>query len=203
MHKPFLTIARVIIALNIVLAVYLIIATTTYPSTMLSRETIPPPPIKAPTTTLTINITVTLIPAITQINETLDRHVESTLTSREDTLISSYVMGVYSPQIMVLILGLTIGVTSVALIFEFKASRSRGNLEGAFQMFKAAEIWYIAGLISTSILLAYLILYRLSYGLIAYLILIFESSILVFFAWRILHIYRLQNKLLRLIDIEA
>ncbi|MEM2511429.1 MAG: hypothetical protein QXY40_11395 [Candidatus Methanomethylicia archaeon] len=203
MRKPFLTIARVIIALNIVLALYLIIATITYPSTMLSKENIPQPPIKAPVTTLTINTTVIPTPAIAQVNKTLDRHVESTSTSMTDMLITSYGVDVYLPQIIVLILGLLLGVTSIALVFEFKASRSRRHLEGAFQMFKAAKIWYITGLISASTLLTYSILHRLNYGLIAYLMLIFESSVLVFFVWRILHIYRLRNKLLKLIGVEA
>ena len=198
MHKPFLNIARVIIVLNIVLAVYLIMATTTYLSTMLSMEPTPQPPMKA----LTIPINTTVIPA--QIDEALDRNVESTATGVVDRLMASYGVGFYLLQTLALTLGLLLGVISIALIFEFKASRSRKHLERVFQVFKAARIWYISGLISASILLTCTILiYRLGYGLITYLMLVFESSALVFFTWRLLHIHRFQNELLRLIGIET
>jgi len=209
MRRSFLTLARAIVVLNILITIFLIIATTTYPSTMLSREMRGSPPVKIDaSTTPIINTTVPPapppIPAITQTNETLDKHAESTLV--EDTLTSHYGVEAYLLQILALILGLILGVTSIALFSELKASRGRGYLEGAFQKFNAARTWYIVGLISTSILLMYTMFihvlnYRL-YGLTIYLLLVFEFFILVFFTWRIMYIRKLQNELLKIMMLK-
>jgi hypothetical protein len=203
MHRSFLDLARVIVVLNILLMM-LIIASTTYPSTTLIREVKGPVKMVASTTPL-INITVpTPIPAITQTNETLDKHTES--TSVGGMLTSYYEAETYLPQILALMLSLILGVTSIALFSEFKASRSRGYLEGAFQKFRAARTWYIAGLISASTILTYTVfIHILNYGLYGsaiYLLLAFEFSILIFFTWRIMYIRKLQNELLRIIMLK-
>jgi len=206
MRRSFLTLARVIVVLNILLTIFLIIATTTYPSTMLSREMRESPPVKiVASTTPLINTTAPPhIPAITQTNETLDKHAEP--TSVGDTLTAYYGAEPYLPQILALMLGLILGVTSIALFSEFKASRGRGYLERTFQKFKVARTWYIVGLISTSILLMYTVFihvlnYRL-YGLTIYLLLVFEFFILMFFTWRIMYIRKLQNELLKIIMLK-
>jgi|YelNatPaOPRAMG01_1025707.scaffolds.fasta_scaffold13936_8 hypothetical protein len=202
MRRSFLTLARVIVVLNILLTIFLIIATTTYPSITLSREMRGSPPVKiAASTTPLINTTAPPhIPATAQTNETLDKHAESILVG--DTLTSYYEAEAYLLQTLALMLGLILGVTSIALFSEFKASRGRGYLEGAFQKFKVARTWYIVGLISASIILMYTMFihvlnYRL-YGSAIYLLLVFEFSILIFFTWRIMYIRKLQNELLRI-----
>ena len=205
MRRSFLTLARVIVALNILLTIFLIIATTTYPSTMLSREMRGLPPVKIVASTPLINATVPPhIPATTQTNETLDKHAES--TSVGDTLTAYYGAEPYLPQILALILGLILGVTSIALFSEFKASRGRGYLERTFQKFKVARTWYIVGLISTSILLMYTVFIHVLnyslYGLTIYLLLVFELSILIFFTWRIIYIRKLQNELLKIMMLK-
>lgn len=212
MRKPFLTVAKVIVALNIVFIACLIIATTTYPSTTLGGgEALIAPPVKTATTTpppTPIAPNATIPPpviAVEATNKTSCKHElqssPTTTTVRADTLSRYYGVNPYSPQILVLILVLLLGVSSIALVSEFKTPRGRGYLENAFQTFKIAKTWYTVGLISVSILLAYttIALTYLGYSLTIYLLLVFEAIALVFFTWRILHIYRLQDRLLKLI----